>query len=109
MRGARWSEKAVASLARFAERFDLPVAVSFRRQGLFDHDHPNYAGDVGIGINPRLAARIRDADLVLLLGGRLGEMPSSGYSLLDIPEPRQKLVHVHASAEELGRLYRPRQ
>lgn len=105
--GARWSDKAVASLQRFAERFDLPVGVSFRRQGLFDHEHPNYAGDVGIAINPALARRIREADLLLLIGGRLGEVPSSSYSLIDVPEPRQTLVHVHASAEELGRIYRP--
>ncbi|MBB3932192.1 acetolactate synthase-1/2/3 large subunit [Kaistia hirudinis] len=105
--GSRWSDKAVAALARFAERFDLPVAVSFRRQGLFDHEHPNYAGDVGLAINPALAERIRDADLLLLIGGRLGEVPSSGYTLIDVPEPKQKLVHVHASAEELGRVYRP--
>ncbi|PPE81992.1 thiamine pyrophosphate-binding protein [Kaistia algarum] len=105
--GSRWSDKAIASLQRFAERFDLPVGVSFRRQGLFDHEHPNYAGDVGIGINPALARRIREADLLLLLGGRFGEVPSSSYSLIDVPEPRQALVHVHASAEELGRIYRP--
>lgn len=105
--GSRWSDKAVAALARFAERFDLPVAVSFRRQGLFDHEHPNYAGDVGLAINPALAERMREADLLLLIGGRLGEVPSSGYTLIDVPEPKQKLVHVHASAEELGRVYRP--
>ncbi|MBN8997830.1 MAG: thiamine pyrophosphate-binding protein, partial [Rhizobiales bacterium] len=105
--GSRWSDKAVASLARFAERFDLPVGVSFRRQGLFDHEHPNYAGDIGVAINPALAKRIREADLLLLLGGRFSEMPSSGYTLIDVPEPRQALVHVHASAEELGRVYRP--
>ncbi len=105
--GARWSEKALASVARFAERFDLPVAVSFRRQGLFDHEHPNFAGDVGVGINPALAARIRAADLLLLIGGRMGEMPSQGYTLIGIPEPDQTLVHVHADADELGRVYRP--
>jgi len=105
--GARWSDKAVASLRRFAERFELPVAVSFRRQGLFDHDHPNYAGDVGLGINPALAKRIKEADLLLLLGGRMSETPSGGYTLIEAPEPRQMLVHVHASAEELGRVYRP--
>jgi acetolactate synthase-1/2/3 large subunit len=105
--GSRWSEAAVASLRRFAERFDLPVGCSFRRQMLFDHDHENYAGDVGIGINPALAKRVREADLLLLIGGRLGEMASSGYTLLDIPEPRQKLVHVHPGVEELGRVYRP--
>jgi acetolactate synthase-1/2/3 large subunit len=105
--GSRWSAASVAGLARFAERFELPVACSFRRQMLFDHEHPNYAGDVGIGINPALAARVKDADLLLLIGGRMSEMPSSGYSLLGIPEPRQKLVHVHPGAEELGRVYRP--
>jgi len=105
--GSRWSEVAVSGLRRFAERFDLPVACSFRRQMLFDHDHPNYAGDVGIAINPRLAARIREADVLMLIGGRMSEMPSSSYSLIDIPEPKQTLVHVHPGAEELGRLYRP--
>jgi acetolactate synthase-1/2/3 large subunit len=105
--GSRWSEAAVAGVRRFAERFDLPVATSFRRQMLFDHEHPNYAGDVGIGINPKLATRVREADVLLLIGGRMSEIPSSSYSLIDIPEPRQALVHVHPGAEELGRLYRP--
>jgi acetolactate synthase-1/2/3 large subunit len=105
--GPRWNEAAVAGLRRFAERFDLPVGCSFRRQSLFDHDHPNYAGDVGIGPNPALAERIRNADLLLLVGGRMSEMPSSGYTLIDIPEPKQALVHVHPGAEELGRVYRP--
>lgn len=103
--GSRWNEKAAAGLQRFSERFDLPVACSFRRQMLFDHCHPNYAGDVGIGINPALRKRIQDADLVLLIGGRLSEMPSQSYQLLSIPSPAQTLVHVHAGAEELGRVY----
>jgi acetolactate synthase-1/2/3 large subunit len=105
--GSRWSEAAVAGVRRFVERFDLPVGVSFRRQMLFDHDHPNYAGDVGIGPNPALAKRIREADVLLVVGGRMGEMPSSGYTLLDIPEPKQALVHVHPDPEELGKVYRP--
>jgi len=105
--GSRWSADAVAAFTRFAERFDLPVACSFRRQMLFDNLHANYAGDVGIGINPKLLARIKASDLVLLVGGRLSEMPSQSYSLLDIPEPFQQLVHVHPDAEELGRVYRP--
>ncbi len=105
--GGRWNESAVAGMRRFAERFDLAVGCSFRRQMLFDHDHPNYAGDVGVAINPALAARVRDADLLLLIGGRMSEMPSSGYTLIDVPEPRQALVHVHPGAEELGRVYRP--
>lgn len=104
--GSRWSEEAVATFARFSERFDLPVACSFRRQMLFDNLHQNYAGDVGIGINPKLRSRIEDADLLLLIGGRLSEMPSQSYALLDIPSPAQQLVHVHADAEELGRVYR---
>ena len=105
--GTRWSEQAVRQFQAFAERFDLPVGCSFRRQMLFDHLHPNYAGDVGIGINPALAKEIREADLVLLIGGRFSEMPSSGYTLLDVPYPRQTLVHVHPDPGELGRVYRP--
>jgi len=103
--GSRWSSSAVAGMQRFAERFDLPVGCSFRRQMLFDHEHPNYAGDVGIGINPRLARRVREADVLLLVGGRMSEMASSAYTLIDVPEPRQSLVHVHPGAEELGRVY----
>jgi acetolactate synthase-1/2/3 large subunit len=90
-----------------AEAWSLPVGCSFRRQMLFDHLHPNYAGDVGIGINPKLATAIKQADLVLLIGGRMGEMPSSDYTLLKSPYPDQTLVHVHADAGELGRVYRP--
>jgi acetolactate synthase I/II/III large subunit len=105
--GSGWSPKAVASLVRFAERFDLPVGTSFRRQMLFPADHANYAGDVGIGPNPKLAQRVKEADLLILAGGRLSEMPSSSYTLVDIPTPRQQLVHVHAGAEELGRVYQP--
>jgi acetolactate synthase-1/2/3 large subunit len=105
--GARWNPKAVASVVRFAERFDLPVAASFRRQMLFPADHPNYAGDVGLGINPKLVARLKEADLVIVAGGRLGEVPSQGYSLYGIPDPGVKLVHVHADPDELGRVYQP--
>ncbi len=105
--GSRWNAEAVAAFTRFAERFDLPVACSFRRQMLFDNLHPNYAGDVGIGINPKLKARIQNSDLVMLVGGRLSEMPSQSYSLLQIPQPDQPLVHIHPDAEELGRVYRP--
>ncbi|MDR3495432.1 MAG: thiamine pyrophosphate-binding protein [Ancalomicrobiaceae bacterium] len=105
--GSRWTEKACRQFARFAERFDLPVACSFRRQMLFDHLDPHYAGDVGLGLNPALRRRIEEADLVLLVGGRLSEVPSQGYTLLEIPVPRQMLVHVHPSADELGKVYRP--
>jgi acetolactate synthase-1/2/3 large subunit len=105
--GTRWSEKTVADFARAAEAWALPVGCSFRRQMLFDHLNPNYAGDVGIGINPTLSARIKESDLVLLVGGRFGEMPSSDYTLLKSPYPDQPLVHVHPDANELGRVYRP--
>ncbi|MFC5387519.1 thiamine pyrophosphate-binding protein [Aquamicrobium segne] len=105
--GTRWSEDSVARMQKIAENWALPVGVSFRRQMLFDHLHENYAGDVGIGLNPKLASAIKDADLVLLIGGRFGEMPSSDYTLLKSPYPDQKLVHVHVDANELGRVYRP--
>lgn len=105
--GTRWTEESVAQFKTFAERFKLPVGCSFRRQMLFDHLSPSYAGDVGIGINPALSKEIKQSDLIILLGGRLSEMPSSGYTLLDIPYPSQTLVHVFPQAEELGRVYRP--
>jgi acetolactate synthase-1/2/3 large subunit len=105
--GTRWNEQSVADFAAFAERWKLPVGCSFRRQMLFDHLHPNYGGDVGIGINPALGEAVKNADLLILLGGRLSEMPSSGYTLVDIPYPRQKLVHIHPDSSELGRVYRP--
>jgi acetolactate synthase I/II/III large subunit len=105
--GSRWTAKSVLAFQSFAERFHLPVGCSFRRQMLFDHLHPCYAGDVGIGINPALGKRIKSADLVLLIGGRMSEMPSSDYTLLKSPYPDQKLVHVHPDPSELGRVYRP--
>jgi acetolactate synthase-1/2/3 large subunit len=105
--GSRWSESASAALMRFAERFALPVATTFRRGALFDALHPCYAGDLGIGSNPKLLARIKGADLLLVIGDRMSEVPSQGYMLLDIPEPQVKLVHVHPDADELGRVYHP--
>ena len=104
--GSRWSESACATVARFAERFVLPIATTFRRAHLVAPEHPCYAGDLGIGPNPKLLARVKAADLILLVGGRLGEMPSQSYTLLDIPAPRQMLVHVFPGIEELGRVYR---
>ena len=88
------------------ERFALPVATTFRRAHLFDPRHPCYAGDLGIGPNPETLGARKGADLILLVGGRLGEMPSQSYTLLDIPGPRQTLVHVLPGVEELGRVYR---
>ena len=105
--GSGWTEKARAAVMRFSDRFDLPVATSFRRAALFDADHPNYAGEIGIGPNPKLKQRLADADLLILAGGRMAEMPSQSYTLLDVPRPRQKLVHIHSGSEELGRVYQP--
>jgi len=103
--GGGWDARACEALQRFAEGWNLPVGCAFRFQDLFDNRHPNYAGDVGIGINPLLAARIRDADLVVAIGARLGEMTTGGYTLLRAPRPAQRLVHIHAGPEELGRVY----
>jgi len=105
--GSRWSKEAAEEFARFAADFKVPVACTFRRQMLFSADHPSYAGDLGLGVNPKLVERIRDADLILLVGGRLSEIPSQSYTLLDIPAPKQKLVHVHPDPSELGRVYSP--
>ena len=103
--GSGWDAPATAALQRFAEHWQLPVACAFRFQDRFDNRHALYAGDVGIGIAPKLAARVREADLIVAIGARLGEMTTGGYSLLEAPRSRQKLVHVHAGAEELGRVY----
>jgi len=103
--GASWSAAASENLRGFAEANRLPVACAFRFQDVFDNRHPNYVGDVGLGINPKLAERIRSADLVLALGARLGEATTGGYSLLHAPVPQQALVHAHGGLEELGRVY----
>jgi acetolactate synthase-1/2/3 large subunit len=103
--GGGWTPLAAQALQRFAENWKLPVGNAFRFQDTFDNFHPQYAGDVGIGINPKLAARVKDSDLILAIGPRLGEMTTSGYTLLTPPKARQKLVHIHASAEELNRVY----
>ena len=103
--GSGWTPAACEALRIFAEANALPVACSFRRQDLIDHHHPNYVGDVGIGVNPKLAERVRHADLLIAIGPRLGEMTTSGYTLLESPRPRQRLVHVHPGAEELGSVF----
>ena len=104
--GSRWSEAACAALARFAERFALPVATTFRRAHLFDPHIPATPAISASAPIPSCSARVKAADLIVLVGGRLGEMPSQSYTLLDIPGPRQTLVHVHPGVEELGRVYR---
>ncbi len=98
--GSGWDAEAAKALQRFAENWQLPVACAWRFQDTFDNRHPLYAGDVGIGTNPRLVARVKEADLVIALGVRLGEMTTQGYSYLQAPRPAQKLVHIH-----LGRVY----
>ena len=105
--GGSWTEQAAKDIVAFAEANNIPTGVSFRRQDLIPNDHPLYAGDVGIGINPKLAERVKTSDLIIAVGPRLGEMTTGGYSLFDIPVPKQRLVHVHPGAEELGRVYRP--
>ncbi|AUA56600.1 Acetolactate synthase isozyme 2 large subunit [Achromobacter spanius] len=105
--GSGWSSAGLDSLARFASRNGLPVACSFRRQDLYDNHHPQYVGEVGIGVNPELAEAVRRADVILAVGARLGEMVTGGYTLLQSPVPKQTLIHVLASPEELGRVYQP--
>ncbi len=105
--GGGWSAQAAADLATFAQNFALPVGVSFRCQDYMDNSHANYVGDVGIAINPKLATRVREADLLLVIGARLGEITTSGYSLLEVPKPAQKLIHIYPDASELGRVYHP--
>ena len=103
--GGGWDAEAARALQRFAENWQLPVGCGFRFQDTFDNRHALYAGDVGIGINPKLAQRVKDADLIIALGVRLGEMTTGGYTLIAPPRPKQKLVHIHAGPEELGRVY----
>ena len=103
--GTVWSTQACRDLQSFAENCGLPIACAFRFQDLFDNRHDHYVGDVGIGINPKLAERVRTADVLLVIGARLGEMTTGAYTLVEPPRPKQKLVHVHAGAEELGRVY----
>ena len=103
--GGGWTPQAAQALQRFAENWKLPVANAFRFQDTFDNHHSQYAGDVGIALNPKLAQRVKDSDLIIAIGPRLGEMTTGGYTLLEAPRTRQKLVHIHASAEELNRVY----
>ena len=105
--GGGWTVEAVDDVRRFAEANDLPVGCTFRAKDYYDNTAANYAGDVGIAPNPKLADRVRSADLIIALGPRLGEMTTGGYSLLASPKPAQSLIHIHPGAEELGRVYQP--
>ncbi len=103
--GSGWTKASVVAMRAFLEKHNLPAGASFRCQDLLDNRSSSYAGHVGIGIDPNLATRIKEADVVMVVGARLGEMTSSAYTLFDVPVPRQTLLHVHAGAEELGRVY----
>ena len=105
--GSGWSSEAAENLGKFAKSMGIPVGTSFRCQDYLDNRHPNYVGDVGIGINPALLKRITSADCVLVLNARLGEMTTGGYSMFDIPKPRQYLIHIHPDPNELGSVYQP--
>src|SRR5476651_58499 len=105
--GGGWSSEAVENIRAFIEKQNLPVAASFRCQDLFNNTLPNYAGDLGLAAGPELVEAVKNSDLLLVIGARLGEMTTGGYSLVNIPVPKQKLVHVHGGIEELGRVYQP--
>lgn len=105
--GGGWNSKACQAIEAWALKQNIPVATSFRAQDLFTGDHPCYAGDLGIAPNPKLAARVKEADVILAIGPRLGEMTTGGYSLLTVPQSTQKIIHVHVGINELGSVYRP--
>ena len=105
--GSGWTKKAVSEIQIFAENNHLPVTVSFRCQDRFNNNHPNYIGDMGIGANPALVKQMQEADVLLVLGSRLGEMTTNGYERVKVPVPAQTLIHIHQGAEELGRVYQP--
>lgn len=105
--GAGWSERACADILAFAEANNLPTCASFRCQDLFDNAHRNYVGDLGTSVSPQLAARVKETDLLVVVGARMGEMTTGGYSLVKLPKPDQTLVHVYMDPTELGRVYRP--
>jgi acetolactate synthase-1/2/3 large subunit len=105
--GGGWDDRACHDITSFAEANQLPVCCSFRRQDIVDNRSPSFVGDLGTGASAALVARIKEADLLLAVGARIGEITSQSYSLMGIPDPGKVLVHVHAGAEELGRVFRP--
>lgn len=104
--GTGWDVEATQAFQRFVQANNLPVAASFRRQDLLDNRDPHYVGQLGLGTSPRLLERVKDADLLLVVGSRLSETVSQGYTLIESPNPRQTLIHVHPDPEELNRVYR---
>jgi acetolactate synthase I/II/III large subunit len=105
--GGGWNAQATLDIAVFSESFGLPVACVFRRQDLINNQHPNYVGEIGLGMNPKLLEQINESDLLIIVGARMGETSTNGYTLLDIPNPKQTLIHVHGDVNELGHVYQP--
>ncbi len=105
--GSGWSETTRLQLQQYAETSGIALLNSFRCQDFIDNEHQNYAGDLGIGFNPELHQLVKESDCLLVIGARLGEMTTAGFSLIDIPCPAQRLIHVHSGAEELGHIYQP--
>jgi acetolactate synthase-1/2/3 large subunit len=105
--GPGWDNEAIADIRKFAELLDLPVVTTFRAKDRFDNTHQNYCGDLGIAADPKLVSRIKESDLLLVVGARLGEMTTDGYSRIAVPNPKQKLIHVHPGADELAHVYQP--
>jgi acetolactate synthase-1/2/3 large subunit len=105
--GSGWTDEACAALMTFAEKNSLPIVSAFRRQDLCDHRHPCYAGELGTGPNPALVEQFKTSDLVIAIGTRLGEIVTQGYTLLDLPKPKQTLIHINASGGELGKVFKP--
>ncbi len=105
--GSVWSSAAAQGLAEFAANFGLPVCATFRRMDRIDNRHPNYAGDLAVGMNPKLAQRLREADCLLVLGARLGDIATGGYELVDPADPGKTIIHIHPDPDELGRVFRP--
>jgi len=105
--GCNWTEKGRSALQSFAEASDIPVVAVFRYQDQFDNHSPSFCGEAGVGMVPSVSKLIADADVILALNNRFGENSTAGYTLLDVPMPRQRLIHVHGSDRELGKIHQP--
>jgi acetolactate synthase-1/2/3 large subunit len=105
--GTGWSKEVVKNLGVFVKNFNLPVATTFRRQHLMDNRHDCYIGDLGTGMNPALAKTVKESDLIIAIGTRLGEIATGGYELIDPKKPEQKIIHIHKDPNELGHVYQP--
>ncbi|EKD61718.1 MAG: hypothetical protein ACD_54C00130G0001, partial [uncultured bacterium] len=105
--GSNWTDAGRAALQGFAEASDIPVLAAFRFQDQFDNFSPVFVGEAGVGMLPHVKALIRDADVILAVNVRFGEMTTDGYTLLAVPSPVQKLIHVHGSDREIGKIYQP--